>query len=259
MKRFIVGVFLALSAIAVFADPKADEIVKAMLDQKSPSDMTSISTMAITDRTGVVKTRKMKQVSKETPEGTKSFVEFVEPADVNGTKFLTVSKKGADSDQRMYLPALKKIRKISSSSKDGDFLGSDINYFDMEKRYFEDGSYTLLSEGETLDGPGLEGKKFAKIQTVFKDPNCPYSKTISWIDSASKVAYRTECYDKKDGALLKTITIDEIQTIKGYTFMTKSTFVNNKKGSKTVTSLENITPDTGVKDSAVSVKRLEQS
>jgi hypothetical protein len=73
------------------------------------------------------------------------------------------------------------------------------------------------------------------------------------------VAYRTECYDKKDGALLKTITIDEIQTIKGYTFMTKSTFVNNKKGSKTVTSLENITPDTGVKDSAVSVKRLEQS
>jgi hypothetical protein len=259
MKRLFAGAALVISSIAVFADPRADEIIKAMLDQKSPSDMTSVSTMTITDRSGVVKTRKMRQVSKETAEGTKAFVEFVEPADVNGTKFLTISKRGADSDQRMYLPALKKIRKISSSSKDGDFLGSDLNYFDMEKRYFEDGTYTMLGENETLDRPGLDDKKFAKIQTVFKDPDCPYSKTISWIDASSGIAYKTECYDKKDGALLKSITIDEVRTVKGYTFMTKSTFVNNKKGSKTVTSLEDITVDTGIKDSAVSLKRLEQS
>jgi hypothetical protein len=123
-----------LAAAGLFADGRADELVRANLDRKIPGDMTGTSTMTITDRSGVIKIRKLKEVSKETAEGTKAYIEFVEPADVSGTKFLTVSKKGAETDQRLYLPALKKVRKISSSSKDAEFLGSDLCYFDMEKR-----------------------------------------------------------------------------------------------------------------------------
>lgn len=258
--RLVAGILatalLTLTAAPAFADPKADEIVRLGLERKSPNDMTAVSTMTITDRTGVVKVRKMKTVSKETPEGTKGFTEFVEPADVAGTKFLSVAKKGAETDQRIYLPALKKVRKISSSSKDGDFMGSDLNYFDMEKRYFEDGSYTLIAEGETLDSaPGL---KLAKISTVYKNPNAPYAKSVSWVDPATGVAYKADMYDKKDGALLKTISVDEVKTIKGYLMITKSTISNVKKGSKTVSDLGDVAVDTGVKDSDVSLKRLEQ-
>lgn len=245
-----------LAAAPAFADAKADEIVKIGLERKTPQDMTAVNTMTVTDRTGAVKVRKMKVVSKETAEGSKGFTEFVEPADVSGTKFLTVSKKGAASDQRIYLPALKKVRKISSGSKDGEFMGSDLNYFDMEKRYFEDGSYTLLSEGESLDNaPGL---KLAKIQTVFKDANAPYAKSVTWVDPATGVAYRADLYDKKDGALLKVITIDELKTVKGYLLIVKSTIANVKKGSKTVTAMSDIAVDTGVRDADVSIKRLEQ-
>lgn len=258
MKRFLTGIALAVSAIGLFADPRADEIIKATLDKKSPSDMVSSATMTITDRGGVVKVRELRQVTKETVEGTKSYAEFLRPADVNGTKFLTVSRKGAASDQRIYLPALKKVRKIASSAKDGEFLGSDLCYFDMEKRYFEDGTYKLLAEGETLDDPAFAGKKFAKIESVFKDPDAPYSKTVSWIDTDGYIPYKTDCYDKKDGALLKTITIDEVASIKGYSIMTKSTIVNHRKGSTTVMTLENVAVDTGVKDSEVSVKNLER-
>jgi len=255
----IVGLLACSSASAgLFADARADEIIKASLDQKAPNDNIGTSTMIITDRSGVTKVRKLKQVSKETAEGTKAYVEFVEPADVSGTKFLTVSKKGAETDQRLYLPALKKIRKISSSSKDADFLGSDLCYFDMEKHYFEDGSYTLLADNETLPEPAFAGMKFAKISTTFKASNAPYSKTVSWINTADYIPYKTECYDKKDGALLKTITIDEVKIIKGYSIGAKTTIVNSKKGSKTEMTLANIAVDTGVKDSEVSLKRLEQ-
>jgi outer membrane lipoprotein-sorting protein len=259
LRLALVGLLAAGSAASgLFADARADEIIKASLDQKAPNDNIGTSTMTITDRSGVVKVRKLKQVSKETAEGTKAYVEFVEPADVNGTKFLTVSKKGAETDQRLYLPALKKIRKISSSSKDAEFLGSDLCYFDMEKRYFEDGVYTLLAEGETLPESAFAGMKFAKISTTFKAANAPYSKTVTWVNLADYIPYKTECYDKKDGGLLKTITIDEVKIIKGYALPTKTTIVNHKKGSKTEMTLADIAVDTGVKDSEVSLKRLEQ-
>lgn len=263
MNRFlrltVIGMLAYGSATAgLFADTRADEIIKATLDRKTPGDTIATSTMTITDRTGVVKIRKLKEVSKETSEGTKAYVEFVEPADVNGTKFLTVSKKGAETDQRLYLPALKKIRKISSSSKDAEFLGSDLCYFDMEKRYFEDGVYTLPAEGETLPESAFAGMKFAKIGTTFKASNAPYSKTITWVNLADYLPYKTECYDKKDGSLLKTITLDEVKVIKGYAMTTKTTIVNHKKGSKTEMTLADIAVDTGVKDSEVSLKRLEQ-
>jgi hypothetical protein len=263
MTRFLRHTMVGLlacgtAASGLFADARADEIIKATLDRKTPGDTSATSTMTITDRSGVTKVRKLKEVSKETPEGSKAYVEFVEPADVSGTKFLTVSKKGAETDQRLYLPALKKVRKISSSSKDAEFLGSDLCYFDMEKRYFEDGVYSLLAEGETLTESAFAGMKFAKIGTTFKASNAPYSKTVTWINLADYIPYKTECYDKKDGALLKTITIDEVKTIKGFAMTTKTTIVNHKKGSKTEMTLADIAVDTGIKDGEVSLKRLEQ-
>jgi hypothetical protein len=258
MKRFIFFGLCGLLTAGLFADAKGDEIAKANLDRKTPNDMTSVATMTITDRSGVVKTRKLKMVSKETAEGTKAYVEFVEPADVNGTKFLTVSKQGSETDQRLYLPALKKIRKISSSSKDGEFVGSDLFYFDMEKRYFEDGEYTFLSDNETLPGPAFAGMKFSKISITFKNPNAPYSKTIAWINPQDNIAYQAECYDKKDGALLKTISTDEVTVLKGYSIAVKTTVTNHKKGSHTQMVLGNLEVDSGVKDGEVSVKKLEQ-
>lgn len=257
-KRGLTVLLFGLLVSAVSADPRAEALVKLTLNQKIPQDQTGTSTMTITDRSGVTKVRKMKQVSKETSEGTKAFAEFLEPADVTGTKFLTVSKPGAETDQRIYLPALKKVRKISSSTKDSEFLGSDLTYFDMEKRSLGDGTYALLAEGEALDLPSAAGLKLAKVETVFTLANAPYSKTVSWIDPATGIAYKTDCYDKKDGALLKTITLDEIVTVKGYRITTKTTFVNHKKGSRTVMTIGDIAVDTGVKDAEVSVKRLEQ-
>jgi len=232
--------------------------MKLSLGLPSPKDLAATSTMTITDRNGVVKVRKMTEVSKETPEGTKAFSEFVEPADVNGTKFLTVSKKGSETDQRIYLPALKKVRKISSSGKDGDFMGSDLNYFDMEKHYFEDATYTLAAENEAVDTPVAQGLKLTKIASVPTEKGAPYAKSLSWIDPSSGLIYKTECYDKKDGSLLKVITIDEYKTVKGYTFPVRTTVKNIQKGSTTVMTMENIAADVGVKDSEVSVKRLEQ-
>jgi hypothetical protein len=258
MKRLIVVCLSVFVAMGAFADARGDEIARKYFDQKTPRDTTAVASMTIRDQAGVVKTRKLKMVMKETPEGRKTFVEFVEPADVSGTKFLTVSRKGAETDQRLYLPALKKIRKISSSSKDGEFVGSDLFYFDMEERFFEDASYSFLGENETLTEPALAGMKFWKISMELVNSNAPYAKCIAWINMQDLAMYRTECYDKKDGALFKTITVDETKAIKGYTIPVKETVVNLKKGSQTQMAMGGFEVETGVKDSEISVKRLEQ-
>jgi hypothetical protein len=259
MKRLSTLILCCLTAAGLFADARGDEIAKAYLEKKTPQDSTAVATMTITDRSGVIKTRKLKMISKEIADGsTKAYVEFVEPADVNGTKFLTVSRQGAETDQRLYLPALKKIRKISSSSKDGEFVGSDLFYFDMEKRYFEEGNYTFIADNETLPEAAFAGMKFSKISVTFKNPNAPYAKSIIWINPQDNIAYKSECYDKKDNALLKTIAIEEVKVLKGYSLTVKMTVTNHKKGSHTVMATGNMQVDSGVKDSEVSIKRLEQ-
>jgi hypothetical protein len=258
MKRIVSLCLVSVLAFSAFADAKGDEIAHKFYDQKTPKDMISTASMVITDRSGITKARKLKMVMKDTAEGKKSYAEFIEPADVNGTKFLTVSKRGMETDQRLYLPAMKKVRKISSSSKDGEFVGSDLFYFDMEERFFEDATYTFLGENETLAGSAYAGMKFWKIAMTFTSPNAPYSKAIMWINMNDLAMYRSEAYDKKDGTLLKTIELNETKNIKGYTIGVKTTVSNIKKGSHTIMTLSNLDADIGVKDGDVSVKRLEQ-
>jgi hypothetical protein len=254
--------FIALSLLAAscfaFADARGEEIAKAYVDMKAPTDTSATMVMTITDRGGVVKARKMKMVTKETSQGTKSFIEFIEPADVKGTKFLTVSKQGIDADQRLYLPAMKKVRKISSSSKDSEFVGSDFYFFDMQKHYLNEAEYSFISDGETLPGDAFAGRKFSKLSVVFKDKAAPYSKCVVWVDIADNVMRKTECYDKKDGALLKTIVVDEVKAIKGYLVPVSTTVSNVKKGSSTQLLMRDLLVDAGIKDSEVGVERLER-
>jgi len=153
---------------------------------------------------------------------------------------------------------MKKVRKISSSSKDGEFVGSDFYYFDMQKHYLNEAEYTFIADGETLPGDAFVGMRFSKISVVFTDKTVPYSKCVVWVDMASNTMRKTECYDRKDGALLKIIVVDEVKTIKDYVVPVSTTVSNVKKGSRTQLLLRDLTVDTGVKDSEVSVERLER-
>ena len=122
---------------------------------------------------------------------------FSEPADVNGTKFLTLGHRGEDSDQRLYLPALKKVRKISASGKDGEFVNSDLWFYDLEERYFEDNTYTYLSENETIADKAFAGMKFNKIEMKSVKSTSPYAKTIAYVNMADNFNLQTRLLRQK--------------------------------------------------------------
>ncbi len=101
---------------------KSDEVMSGFQDAKSKM------TMKLINAKGQTRIRQMKSKSLELEGGDKSLMEFLSPADVKGTKFLNYEHAKKDDDQWLYLPALKRVKRISSKNKSGAFMGSEFSY-----------------------------------------------------------------------------------------------------------------------------------
>jgi hypothetical protein len=258
MKKSIAIAWAALAAASAFADPRADEVARGYFAVEKPRDTRAVASMVIVDRSGASKTRKLEMSSRQTSTGRDSFVRFLEPADVAGTKLLTLSAKEGGSDQRLYLPALKKARKISSSGKDGNFVNSDLSFYDMEDREFGDFDYSFISEGEAAPDEALSGLRFYKIEMRPKDAAAPYARIVGWIDMDSRLLRRSECYDRKDGALIKTILFAKVVSIEGIYVTTETVVANVRTRGSTRLKVSDIKVNGGLGDDVFSLKNLER-
>jgi len=251
MKKILLMITVMLLSINIFADAKGDEIAKKNFNLKESKDSYSIATMILINSNNDKKTRKIEMYSKEGKEGRDSFIKFLEPADVKGTTFLTTAHKTSDDEQRLYLPALGKVRRISSSDKDGKFMGSDLFYYDMEDHDYEDYTYSYIKEDV------YDGKNCFVIEMYPKDTNAPYSKQKVWIAKDDYFAYKIECYDKKGNkGLIKTLVMLNIKNIDGVLIPERIVVDNHKENHKTLLQRENIKINIGLKDSIFTVQNL---
>ena len=255
MKKLLLIIFvfnLLMISMVLSADPKGDEIARKHYDLPEENDSYSQSTMILIDSRGNKKVRKVVMFSKKTDVGTNSMVEFVEPADVKGSKFLTIGYKDGDDDQRLYLPALGKIRKISSSNKDGSFMGSDLNYFDMEDHDYNDYLYKYIKEEM------YEDRDCFVLEMISKDENAPYSKQLAWIAKENYFIYKIECYSKKNNQLEKTIVFLNVSSIGGILTAKRTVVENILKNHKTLLQIDEKKNNIGVKDSIFSIQNLNK-
>jgi len=147
---------------------------------------------------GDVIERKMTSKTKEViSDGDKSIVTFKWPADVKGTKMLTWTHKQGNDDQWLFLPALKRVKRISSRNKTGSFMGSEFSYEDLGSQEVEKYTYKYISD-ETL-----EGRSTWKLERIPKDKKGGYSKQVLWMDKEYQNTLKVEYYDRKS-ELLKT-------------------------------------------------------
>jgi outer membrane lipoprotein-sorting protein len=254
MKKFLVLTLVSLLSLtistSIFADEKGDAVAKKHFDLKKADDLKTSATMTLIDKSGSKKVRKLDMYEKEGSEGKNAFTQFNDPADIKGTKFLVTAHKKTDDEQRLYLPAMKKVRKISSSDKSGKFVNSDLFFYDLEDREFGDYTYTYVKE-DTLNGKTCDVVEMKPV-----DVKAPYSKAITWVDKENSGIVKMEAYDQK-GKLWKTIlfTIEQIQGIN----VPKKTEINNVQEShKTILDLTNTQINTGLKNDIFSVQNLER-
>ena len=156
-----------------------------------------------------------------------------------------------DDDQWLYLPALKKVKRISGSSKDNEFMGSDFTYADMEKRHPDEDTHKLL-KSETLNGEDCW-----VVEVVPKDEDDMYSKKIVWISKSKLLPVRIDFYDE-DGELLKTLTVNDIRKTGKYWVITDETMHNKQKNHKTHIVISNMKVDQGLSDSKFTQRAMRK-
>jgi outer membrane lipoprotein-sorting protein len=132
-------------------------------------------------------------------DGDKGLTIFDEPRDVKGTAFLNFSHPTEPDDQWMYLPALKRVKRISSKNKSGPFMGSEFAFEDMSSFEVEKYSYKYLR-----DEIFSEQDCFV-VEQVPVDPNSGYTRLLVWIDKVHYRPLKVEYYDRKN-SLLKSFT-----------------------------------------------------
>jgi hypothetical protein len=157
---------------------------------------------------------------------------FLSPADVKDTGFLTYDFDDADKDddQWLYLPALKKTKRIASSDKSGSFMGSDFSYADMTDRPLEKYEYQLLKEDE-LDGHPVWIIQSTPIDEEEIDET-GYTKSIQFVRKDNHVVVQAKIWVKK-GKRNKYMEVQELQLIEGIWVPTVMT-MTTKKGNETL-------------------------
>jgi len=204
---------------------------------------TAEMTMILRNRHGEESIRQIRNKTLEVADdGDKTLVIFDEPRDVNGTAFLNFTHKAGPDDQWLYLPALKRVKRIASNNKSGPFMGSEFAYEDISSQEVEKYTYTFLRE-ETL-----EGIDQYVIERYPVDPKSGYTRQIVWYDQAEYRIQKIEFYDRKD-ALLKTLTYHGYQQYLGqYWRADEMRMVNHQTGKSTVLTWRNYTFQTGLTD-----------
>ena len=208
-KRACFGVCLAISytmhltAAVAADDPVARDIMEKVDNRDDGDNRLADMQMTLIDKNGNQRVRQISSSIKDFGEDTYRMMLFQAPADVQGTGFLTYDydDNTRDDDQWLYLPALRKTKRIASNDKSGSFMGSDLNYSDMTSRNLEDYDFTLLKETTLGDNKlwviesiprsedVIDETGYKKAVLLVRQDNYVVVRGIYWTDKGNKQKY----------------------------------------------------------------------
>ncbi len=166
-------------------------------------DYTNDVKMILKNKQGQESTRVIRSRTLEVADdGDKILTIFDEPRDVRGTALLSFTHKEGPDDQWLYLPALKRVKRISSDNKSGPFMGSEFAYEDITSQEVDKFTYKYLRD-ETLDD-----MKVFVLERYPKDKKSGYTRQVMWLDKEHYKERKIEYYDRKN-ALLKTLVLTD--------------------------------------------------
>jgi len=244
-------------------DPQARAIMERVDVRDDGDNQTSDMQMILIDKRGNERVRKIATFRKDKGEDTYRLMFFLRPADVKDTAFLTYdyddSKK--DDDQWLYLPALRKTKRIATSDKSGSFMGSDLNYSDMTSRDLEDYDFSFYEKGKQAE---VRGKKVWVIWSIPRSKDIVdetgYEKSLLFVRPDIDMVVRA-IHWVKDGGYLKHVDMRKLEKIDGV-WVATDTLVTKKRGKstvrKTILTLDNVKFNQDLKFDMFSIRRMEK-
>ncbi len=207
------------------------------------NDYTSDMLMILKNKHGKESNRKIRINALEVEnDGDKSLTIFDNPRDVKGTAFLNYTHKIGDDDQWLYMPALKRVKRISSRNKSGSFMGSEFSYEDISSQEVEKYTYQWIRDEE------YEGQQCFVVNFYPVDKkNSGYTRQLNWIDKKEYRPLKTEFFDKKKSHL-KTLTFSGYRIyLDKYWRADKLHMINHQNGKSTILEFSSYKFRTGLK------------
>lgn len=215
-------------ATATWADA-ASELAQAVYDRPNGDDQVARATMTLTEKGRSPRKRVMYTFAIDRGNRERwSLTRFTKPADIDGVGLLTKDYRGDRNDQWLYLPALSKVRRVSSGRKGGRFVGSDLFFEDLRDREPEMDRHMIRGE-----------KKLGKLPTTVMESepvdsdNSVYTKRVSWVHRGTLIPLRVDFYQAHSQKPVKRLSVKRIKKIQGFWTVTDSVMTDLESGHTT--------------------------
>ncbi|MBW2178356.1 MAG: outer membrane lipoprotein-sorting protein [Deltaproteobacteria bacterium] len=241
-------------------DPKARAIMEKVDARDDGDHQTADMEMILIDKNGHQRKRSISSFSKDMDKDTYRLMFFREPADVRNTGFLTYDydDPARNDDQWLYLPALRKTKRIASSDKSGSFMGSDLTYADMTARNLDDYGFTLKKEMAVKGAPVWLIESVPMGKKVIKETG--YTKSLLFVRKDNYFVIRAVHWVKNGGYLkyLDTRTLEQIDGVWVGTEMHITKKKGKKMAHKTELYWKNVRFNQNLADDLFTIRRLEK-
>ncbi len=260
VKRLLLATLLATITLPAMAEMNAREIIQAVNDRDDGDNRIADMTMLLIDKHGNERRRAMRSFDKDKGEDKQRIMFFLEPADVADTGFLTYDydDPSVDDDQWLYLPALRKVKRIASSDKSGSFMGSDFNYSDMTRRDVDAYDFTIKKEMEVHGAMTWLIEAVPKSQDEIEETG--YKKSLLFVRQDNFIVIRAVHWTA-EGNRLKYFDVPGLEPIDGVWTVTRMS-MTTKQGKTTLHRTElgfdNIRYNQDLDEAMFTTRRLEK-
>lgn len=219
----------AIAEVSPEAAKRGLEIATEVVRRDSGwGDSQATMTMTLTNKNGDQSERELRLKSLEvTGDGDKGLTIFDKPRDVQGTAFLSFTHATVPDEQWLYLPALKRVKRISSSNKSGPFMGSEYAFEDLTSFEVEKYDYEFLREDK------FDGQDVYVVRNYPRYPKSGYTKLEAWIDQAEYRVLKIDFYDRKGDALKTLVNSEYKKYLDKFWRAHKAEMENHQNGKKT--------------------------
>jgi outer membrane lipoprotein-sorting protein len=267
MNRMQSALFFALATVALLGVQSAPagaqtarEIMEKVDARDDGDNSTATLEMTLIGKSGGKRVRQVTTFTRDKGRDMQRIMFFLAPADVRGTGFLTYDYYAGekDDDQWLYLPELRKTKRIASSDKSGSFMGTDFSYADMTRRVLDEWTYKLLKEDE------VRGSKVWLIEAMPRDKTVRdrygYDKSVVFVRQDIFMVVRAVHW-VRDGNKIKYLDVKQLEQIDGIWMGTELDMKTTKGGEtlhRTVMRFSDVKFNQPLDESLFTVRRLEK-
>jgi hypothetical protein len=244
---------LVLFTLINLPGPDARKIMDTVYKQDTSRDTTWRAKMDVYDKKGSVRSKKFVFTKIGSLGNSKTLIRFFDPAEVRGVGLLSINQGGTADRQWMYTPAIQRVRRIAAQERRQRFLGTDFTNEDMAERVIDDFTYTVLSEGELVDG-----RKTYKIEGRPVSPDkSQYAFVYLWVPVDLPYVVLGEMYDKQ-GQRQRIYKATSLEKISGIWVARQVEMSSPPDGTKTILMVDEVRFNTGLKEDMFTQQALEK-